>query len=217
MTDHGSEAFRKRAETLALHREMEGKWPMNAKDMHEYLVYLGVAFPDLVREVPDRIRRWKEKTGLKAVAVDVAGRADGRGIGADMTIKSVLTDPDPEPVTEDSVTVEGDLLSRTGQANLLGAIDALPARPLLVFFRPGGAMHTKEGKMNASVAARLLKLFEELYARLDQEGEIIAHLYQWDPAYAEHFRAYLESRSIPFAYAAHTFRIRKGEAPTQGV
>lgn len=94
------------------------------------------------------------------------------------------------------------------QQRYLAAIDTIGSKPLCVFFRPGKGITTGKG-FNTFIARQLLTFFNEIYKRLDKDGEIYINLYHWEPEYLEAFYRYVETERIPHDVNEASIRVRK--------
>lgn len=192
--------------------EKKQGWGVYSSSMRDYVFYFGHFYHPEVRKLLDKIQEWKTRTGKPVVALDIAGLADGKDIGVDYTINIVLEDPKgiaKNNSDKQRTILIGDITSSRTQHSLLSTVDAAPAKPLLIFFRPVGAFSEDWKRLNTATEFRLMTLFKNLYDRLDDEGEMLVSFILWPRDTNQEFEAFLQKSNIQYAGSKGTYRIYK--------
>lgn len=105
------EARKDRKQALQIHAEIEetSRWPIYQNNFLAYITYFEKRLPGAKR-IPENIKRWKQKNDGPALVLDIAGFANGRSIGADITVNLNLMPPAGVALeSEDQIIVVGDI------------------------------------------------------------------------------------------------------------
>ncbi len=152
---------------LALRSYDRRPWPLFQREAGEYLDEMDKFFPDAKSRFAQCIEERNEQK-KPIIVVELAGAADATGLGADVTISATLRSDIGRIPGESQVIVEGDLLQKKVQDELLRSVRTHGKISLLVFLPKGAAGPYASNAYAYDSIGRLLSHLEKEMAPLGQ-------------------------------------------------